>query len=96
MSCWVDADNDTHGSYTLVVEDIDGDGSCTSDGEATSPDDCNDGTPDIYEGAPDGCGTLFADDGVDNNCNCFYADDPFPSAGDDGGDGGRRAENPRP
>jgi len=77
-SCWSDADGDGQGTVLTVVVGIDL--TCTGPGESTNANDCNDGSPAIYLGAPE-----VVADGVDQDCDnrddCFV-DGDFDSFGD--------------
>ena len=106
LSCWIETPDDPidsvreTGCEAVGFRDADGDGhgdpvqpsaSCVlEEGEVASGDDCDDGDPDVYPGAPELC------DGEDNDCDgaiddelpTWYADDDQDGVGD-----GNRSES---
>jgi hypothetical protein len=91
VTCFVDADADGFGGTTgeVVVAD---DGSCDAeDNESSTSDDCDDGDPDSFPGAPEQCdgndnacaGSLSADELDDDGDGSVECDDWDDSQGDD-------------
>ena len=79
VSCFVDGDGDGYGDAGSLSDD----GDCVDVGEAVEGGDCDDGSADVYPGAPE-----TANDGIDQDCDgvdmvlCFVDSDDDTFGGD--------------
>lgn len=64
VTCWYDGDGDGSGTSN-TFPDVDIDGACTSPGEGSDDQDCDDDDPAIGPSSPE-----LPCDGIDNDCSC--------------------------